>query len=179
MIFEPAGFFAGLGGPNPDRVKEPLIFAIVCGMVSVFAIFVVAPFDPLQPETPTVLDPSYISLLRESPVATIALSIGTIVLLPLLLLVGVYLVAAVQHFFVFLFVRERSGYWGTFPVVAYGSALSLFSWIPIFGYLVSIYGVYVTMVGLRELHQTSTTRALLAALVPAMFGFAWIVTSFI
>ena len=80
--------------------------------------------------------------------------------------------AAIQHFFVFLFVRERRGYWGTFPVVAYGSAISLLSWIPVLGYLATLYGVYVTTVGLREAHATSTTRALLAALVPALFGLA-------
>lgn len=64
----------------------------------------------------------------------------------------------------FLFVRERRGFWGTFPVVAYGGgAISLFSWMPILGYPASIYGICVSTVGGREMHATSTTRASLAA----------------
>ena len=66
--------------------------------------------------------------------------------------------------FVFLFVKERRGFWGTFPVVAHGGgAISLFSWMPILGYPASIYGICVSTVGGREMHGTSTTRASLAA----------------
>jgi hypothetical protein len=89
---------------------------------------------------------------------------------------GVYIGAAIQHLFVFLFVRERRGFWGTFPVVAYGgAALSLLSWIPILGYLVMLYGIYVTTVGMREMHGTTTPRALLAALVPTLLSLLFLV----
>jgi len=65
---------------------------------------------------------------------------------------------------VFLFVKERRGFWGTFPVVAHGGgAISLFSWMPILGYPASIYGICVSTVGGREMHGTSTTRTSLAA----------------
>ena len=33
-LLEPAAFFAGLGGPRPGRVKGPLVFAIICGVIS-------------------------------------------------------------------------------------------------------------------------------------------------
>jgi hypothetical protein len=175
VLVEPAAFFAGLGGPRPDRVKGPLIFAIICALISSPFAFFLQRYDPLAPRQPDMVS-GFTSMFRDNPAAAIALAVLLVALLPLFAVLGVYIGAAVQHFFVFLFVRERRGYWGTFPVVAYGgSALALFSWIPILGYLVMLYGVYVTTMGLREMHGTSTARALLAALVPDLFSLLFLV----
>ena len=45
----------------------------------------------------------------------------------------------------------------------------------ILGYPASIYGIYVITVGLREMHGTSTTRALQAALFPASLSLLFLV----
>ena len=47
--------------------------------------------------------------------------------------------------------------------------------MPILGYLASIYGIYMTTIGLREMHGTSTTRALLAALFPTLLTLLFLV----
>jgi hypothetical protein len=175
VLVEPARFFAGLGGPRPGLVKGPLIFAIICGVVSSALALLVEPFNPLARGQPGIWS-SFFSLYGNNPGAAIALAVLIVVLLPLFIVIGVYIGAAIQHLFVLLFVRERRGFWGTFPVVAYGgAALSLISWVPILGYLASIYGIYVTTVGLREMHGTSTTRALLAALFPALLSLLFLV----
>lgn len=150
VLVEPARFFAGLGGPRPDRVKGPLLFAVICGMISLPLALIVEPYDPLASGQPGLRSGFY-SLFRDNPVAAIALAAVFVVLLPLLVVLGVYV----------------------------GAALALFSWIPILGYLVNLYGVYITMVGLRELHGTSTTRALLAALVPTLLSLAAVIPALI
>lgn len=175
MLVEPARFFAGLGGPRPDRVKGPLIFAIICALISSPFAFFLQRYDPLGSRQPDMAS-GFSSMFQDNPAAAIALAVLLVALLPLFVVVGVYVGAAVQHFFVFLFVRERRGFWGTFPVVAYGgAAISLFSWMPILGYLASIYGIYVTTMGLREMHGTGTTRALLAALFPTLLSLLFLV----
>jgi hypothetical protein len=174
-LLEPAAFFAGLGGPRPGRVKGPLVFAIICGVISLPLSLLAEPFDPLRRGQPG-MGASFSSLYGSNPVAAVGLAVLLVALLPLFAVLGVYIGAAIQHLFVFLFVRERRGIWGTFPVVAYGgAALSLLSWIPILGYLVMLYGIYVTTVGLREMHGTSTARALLAALVPTLLSLLFLV----
>ncbi len=174
-LVEPAAFFAGLGGPRPGRVKSPLVFAIICGYISLPLALIAEPLNPLTRGQPG-MGAGFSSLYEGNPVAAIGLVVLFVALLPLFAVLGVYIGAAIQHFFVFLFVRERRGLWGTFPVVAYGgAAISLFSWIPILGYLASIYGIYVTTVGLREMHGTSTIRALLAALLPTLFSLLFLV----
>ena len=177
VLVEPARFFAGLGEPDPRGAKGPLLFAVICGVISVPLSYLAAPFDPLVSGRPG-FRVDFLGFAQNNPLVTVALAVVFIILVPLLITLGVYLGAAIQHFFVFLFVRERKGYWGTFPVVAYGSAISLLSWIPVLGYLATLYGIYVTTVGLKEMHATSTTRALLAALVPALLGLAAAAFSF-
>ena len=171
VLLEPARFFAGLGEPGPEGVKGPLVFALICSAISFPLALLVAPVDPLVPEQSNLLA-NFLSFARDNIGLAVGLAAVFLILLPLFAILGLYLGAAIQHFFVFLFVRERKGYWGTFPVVAYGSALALLSWIPVLGYLATIYGIYVTTVGLREMHGTTTARALLATLVPALIGLA-------
>jgi hypothetical protein len=65
-----------------------------------------------------------------------------------------------------LFVGEgNSGYEATFRVVSYASVTSLVNWIPVIGGLLGLYGLYLTIVGIREIHATTTGRAALV-LVP-------------
>ena len=175
VLVEPATFFAGLGGPRPGQVKGPLAFAIICGYMSLPLALIAEPLDPLTRGQPGMWA-SFSSLYGSNPFAAVGLVVLFVALLPLSAVLGVYIGAAIQHFFVFLFVREKRGFWGTFPVVAYGgAAISLFSWLPILGYLASIYGIYVTTVGLKEMHGTSTTQALLAALIPTLLSLATLI----
>lgn len=169
VIVEPARFFGGLRDPRPGDVRGPLVFAIICAAISTPLAFFLQPYGPPVARQPDLAG-GFFELFRNNPGGAVALAALALVLLPLFAVLRVYVGAAIQHFFVFLFVRQRRGYWATFPVMAYGSALSLFSWIPLLGYLVALYGVYVTTIALREMHGTTTTRALLAALVPALLG---------
>lgn len=170
VLVRPARFFAGLAGSETKRVKEPLIFAVICAMLSSFFSFLAAPFDPFAPESPASIS-GFISIHRENPGAMVALAALFILLLPVFAIVGLYIGAAIQHLFVLVFVRRRRGFQSTFLVVAYGgSVISLLTWVPIAGYLAVLYGVYVTAMGLKELHGTTIARASLAALVPAVLG---------
>lgn len=170
MLINPARFFAGLGDPGAGNVKTPLIFAVVCGVISAPLSFFAAPLDPLAPEGPDPLS-RFASLMQNNDTVAVALAIAFVVLLPLFAILGVYIGAAIQHLFVLLFARERRGFQATFNVIAYGgSAISLLSWLPVAGYIAGLYGVYVAGVGLRELHGTTTVRALLAAGIPALIG---------
>ena len=180
VLLDPRGFFAGLratGCGSPNRQRPPVIFAIIASYISLLLITLVDGLnrrvDPLVPEDSASLS-GFFPFLRENPGLGIALGVLFLVVLPLLVWVGAYIGAAIQHLFVMLFVRDRQTFYATFPVGVYGSsAIGLFSWVPILGYLVSLYGVYVTTVGLREMHGTTTTRALLAALVPYLIGISF------
>ncbi len=52
----------------------------------------------------------------------------------------------------------------------------MLGWVPVVGYLASAFGLYVTMLGIREVH--GTTRALLTILAPSLLFVASVVWSF-
>ena len=172
VLFEPARFFAGLT-PRQEGVWAPLILAGICFVISAPLSLLSAPLDPLAPED--VLSPlfSLFSLAQDSPGTAIVLAVFLLLLVPLFVALSVYLGTAIHHLFILLFVRQQRGFPATFLVVAYGSALQLLSWIPVLGYLATLYGIYVFTVGLREVHGTTTTQALLAALVPSLLALVW------
>ncbi|MGF1473277.1 MAG: YIP1 family protein [Rubrobacteraceae bacterium] len=176
VILKPADFYREI--ETAGSVKNPVIFAVVCGTISFVLGSLSAPLDPLTPDEP-FLPPGLRSLFSDNLAIAIALAGLGLVLIPLLALLGLYLGALIQHLFVMVFVRQRRGFEATLRVVAYGSAISLLSWIPVVGYLATLYIVYVYTMGFRELHSASTTRALLAALLPILIWLPFLVLFFL
>jgi hypothetical protein len=65
--------------------------------------------------------------------------------------IGIFLAAIIQQLLVRLIVGARnSGYAATFRVASYTQVTSLVNWIPILGSLLALYGIYLSIVGIRE-----------------------------
>jgi hypothetical protein len=60
----------------------------------------------------------------------------------------------------------NSGFASTFRVASYTAVTSLVTWVPIIGGLLGLYGIYLSVVGIREMHGTTTGKALLVVLIP-------------
>jgi hypothetical protein len=93
------------------------------------------------------------------------------------------LAALVYHLFVRLLIGSGNrGYRATFRVLAYAGAADLVGWVPFVGLLLAaLWAVYLATLGLRELHATTTGRALAALAVPSVLlaaataaGMAWV-----
>ena len=180
VLFEPTNFFRRL--PPRGRALNPLVFALACTLISFALGFLVAPLDPWDSEDLDLgrLLPNLVADGAE-PTGVALLVVIFLVLLPLGIVLGLYVGAAVYHLLVLLFVRPTgTGFEATFRVYAYTSTVVLLSWIPILGYAASLYGLYLSFVGMRELHATTTGRAaavVLAAvalsLVLVLPGLLW------
>jgi len=130
--------------------------------------------DPLLGEATAGSLDWWTSGLRDAGVGGLAaLALLLLVLFPPVVLLGVYVGSAMQHLFVWVFVRSRNaGLGATLKANCYASAAVLFAWVPAAGLLASAYVLYLTLVGLRELHSTSSAQALLAVL-PAITLTLW------
>jgi hypothetical protein len=53
----------------------------------------------------------------------------------------------------------NSGYGASFRVLCYATVVGLVSWIPIAGPLLALYGFFLLIVGIREMHDTTTQKA--------------------
>jgi hypothetical protein len=158
IVFQPTAFFAGL--PRQGNLLNPLVFALICIEISVILVGLLTFVD--VPGGITWLfgmreDQGFLAFL------------GGLVIAPLAGTVGIFLTALVTHLLVVLVVGSgHSGFGSTFRIVAYSSVTGLVGWIPFVGWLASLYRLYLATVGIREMHATTTGRALFVVLLPAI-----------
>ena len=165
VAFRPAAFFAGL--PRQGGLLGPLVFALVCIEVSAILVGLLTFLG--VPGGMTSLfgargDQGFLAFL------------GGLVIAPIAGAVGVFLTALLTHLLVVLVVGSgHSGFGATFRVVAYSSVTSLVGWVPFVGWIASLYRLYLATVGIREMHATTTGRALLVVLLPAILVLVLVV----
>src|SRR5215216_3609500 len=123
----------------------------------------------LQPTTFFADLPRQGSFLGPLVFALICIEISAVLVGLLAGTVGVFLTALVTHLLVILVVGSgHSGFGATFRIISYSSVTSLLGWIPFIGWIFSLYRIYLATIGIREMHGTSTGRALLVVLLPAI-----------
>jgi hypothetical protein len=153
VVLQPVDFFRGI--LRRGDFINPLIFAIICYEVS--------------------------AILG----GLIALALGaqgfggfltSIILTPIGAVIGLFIFAGIFHLLVMLIVGSRNGgFEATFRVGAYVGVTQLVAWlsaIPILGILVGIvvffYSLFLGVVGIREMHSTTTGKAALVVLIPVV-----------
>ncbi len=160
VFLQPARFFAGM--PRSGALLNPLIFAVVCIEISALlsALLVLAGVQPnpgFNPNPQNAL-PS---------VFTPGSALASIIVAPIFGAIGLFIAAAIQQLLVRLVVgANNSGFGSTFRVASYTQVTGLVNWIPIVGPLLSLYGLYLAIVGIREAHGTTTGKAALVILIP-------------
>ena len=94
--------------------------------------------------------------------------IASLIVAPLVAALILFIMAGIKHLLVLLIVgSSNAGFEATLRIQSYTFATRIFWWIPILGALVGFfYGVYLSVVGIREVHATTTGKAALVVLVP-------------
>ncbi|CAA9407185.1 hypothetical protein AVDCRST_MAG82-550 [uncultured Rubrobacteraceae bacterium] len=157
VVTGPVGFFSSIR--REGDLVNPLIFAIICYEVAAIL--------------GGLLGLVGLGLGQTQGFGSFLISI---ILAPIFAAIGLFIGAGILHLLVMLIVGSRnSGFVGTFRVSAYSSVTSLVSWIPFVGWVASLYGIYLAIVGIREVHGTTTGKAALVVLIPAVVVFVLIV----
>jgi hypothetical protein len=160
VVLQPVGFFAGL--PRRGSLLNPLVFALICteiaaivgGILSLAGVggAFVTGYGFQAPENQGLGE-----------------FVGSVVFAPMGGAIGVFVVAGIAHLLIRLVVgANNAGFGATFRVAAYTSVTSLVSWIPFVGGLLALYGIYLSVVGIREMHNTTTGKALVVVVLPAI-----------
>ena len=156
VVARPAEFFSGI--PRRGNYWPPLVFALICAEVSTI----------LGGILRVAWRPEAMGGVRFQGAAYgFGNLIADVILTPIGAAIGLFVFAAIAHLLVMLFVgNANSGYEATFRVVCYVSVTSLVNWIPLIGGLIALYGLYLAVVGIREMHATTPGRAALVVLLP-------------
>jgi hypothetical protein len=147
VVLQPVSFFASL--PQSRNLVNPLVFALICIEIS------------------TILG-GLLGLVRVGTYRGLGSFIASIIAAPIGGAIGLFILAAILHLLVRLVVGAgNSGFEATFRVAAYAAVVNLVSWIPLVGWLLGLYGIYLAVIGIREMHGTTTGKAALVVLIPA------------
>ncbi len=85
-------------------------------------------------------------------------------------IIGAFIGGAILHIFVYI-VGGRKGIAQTIKAVMYGSTPGLIlGWIPIIGFIAAIWSLVVEIIGIRQLHELTTEKAVLAVLIPIIIA---------
>lgn len=82
--------------------------------------------------------------------------------------IGTLIFGAWLHLFVYVF-GGRRGIWQTIKAVTYGNTpILIFGWIPFLGFLFTLWSLALDILGIRELQEISTLKAILAVALAVM-----------
>ncbi len=147
VLTDPEGFYSEM--PREGGYQEPLTFAAInfaiVGLLSGIIAVILRGADAI----------SAVSILVGAVIGGIVgLFIGGIIL------------------FIFFKIFGGSGsYEGTVRILSYSSAVQVFGWIPLIGLIVSLYGIWLNIVGGKHVHNLTTVKSAIAVILPlVIFG---------
>jgi hypothetical protein len=157
VCFSPETFFKNLtyaGGK-----KEPLAFGVMTGSIgSMLTLF----WQSLIAGGLMILGLSFFS---NYAVGFIFLLM--ILVIPLMVTVGIFLYSGVLHLLLLMVRGGGNGFEATFRVVSYSQAVQVLGVIPfVGGFIGGIWQLIIQVIGLREIHETSYLRVIMAFLIP-------------
>jgi hypothetical protein len=175
VVLQPVRFFGGL--PRDQNLLNPLVFALVCIVVSAILSGLLVLLGVQQNPG---FNPNPQNAIPSTFAPTSALA--SILFAPIGGAIGIFVAAAIQQLLVRLVVGENNqGFASTFKVASYTQVTALVNWVPIIGPLVALYGLYLSIMGIREIHGTTTGKAALVVLIPflvvlvvAVIALAWV-----
>ena len=172
IALTPVDFFGGMR--RQGDFVNPLVFVIIC-----FEVFALA--GGLA---------GLVGALIRADEGFLGALISFLLFVLLMPVVGAGVVfgsAAIYHLVAYLIIKpSTSGFEATFRVLAYVSvvmiplaAVALVAWIPVLGPVLNIvasfaataYALFLTVVGIREVHETTTGKAVLVMVIPSVVSF--------
>lgn len=169
-MFHPTQFFKSV--PTSSEIVKPLLYALIVGSIGgVFGVIWQFLWNMIQL-------PMMSTYGRGRPEESVFAAFFTVAMLPLILIfvpfgvvIGQFVGAGILHLCLMIVGGNKKGFGATFRVVAYGGySPALLQIIPICGGIVGgVWAIVLEIIGLKEVHQISTGKAVLAVFLPLIF----------
>ncbi len=158
VCFSPETFFKNLtyeGGK-----KEPFAFGVMTGSIgNMLALF----WHSLIAGGLMILGFSFFSHYAA------AIFLLMMLVIPLIVAVGIFIYSVVLHLLLLMVRGGGNGFEATFRVVSYSQVVQVLGVIPfVGGFIGGIWQLIIQVIGLREIHETSYLRVIMAFLIPVI-----------
>jgi hypothetical protein len=167
-LFHPVAFFRGTA---PDRgAGAALLYAVLVGTLSIAVAFLWQ--RALGERLAGEFGGRYFDTFGRMPIVA-----GVSAFLPIGVALGTVIWAAVLHVCLAVLGGARGTYTTTLKAVCYSSSATAFNVFPVCGAAIgAVWQVVVQVIGLRELHRTSTARAFWAWFLPFVVAICLAIT---
>ena len=160
-LFYPNSLFKGM--VHRSGISEPLAFGLLIGSLgSMFGLF-----------WQILMLSGTIKKYGENFLGQFAIGIIFLLILvfiPLFVIASMFIYSGVLHVLLLLTKAGGNGFVATFRVVAYSQAAQAWSMVPFLGtWIGGFWQMIIQIVGLREIHETSFLRVIVAFLIPVFF----------
>src|ERR687893_1106179 len=158
VVTRPVDFFRGI--TRRGDFANPLIFAVVCAVISA----AIGGFLGVLYATVGIGDTGV--------GGAIGALVASMFFTPIISAIALFIGAGILHLLVALIVKPaNTGFEATLRVVSYANVAQLVGWVPVLGPLVAaVASIALSIIGVREVHETTTGRAALVVLIPAAVG---------
>ena len=163
VLFSPTAFFGSIR--ESGGLKDSIAFGILLGsigmMFSIFWRFFLMPEE-------------FIDTINTMPwsISLNHLFIIFIIISPLIVLFSMFVTAVVLHIFLMILRGANNDFEATIKVSAYINATTILCVVPFIGGITGqIWSLVIAVIGLREIHKTSTLKALFTILLPLFILF--------
>jgi len=163
VLFTPRPFFRSTAFDG--GLGEPLAFGLLFGslgtMFGFFWQFLMGGVGFLDAGSGLLSRPSRYALFW-----------AAMILAPILVTIGLFIMSGITHLLLMMVKGGRHGFRATFRVTAYGQATQVLSLIPFVGGLMGgVWLLIIEIIGLKEIHETSYARVIMAFLIPLALVF--------
>lgn len=169
VLFQPTAFF---GEYRLDgSIGRPMVFAVIVGwfaaaigllwglLLNASIMSMISQYIPASELSQEQLMPQYL--------LTTTFSIISLILAPIMIVIGLFILAGIYHLFLMMVGGANKGFETTFNVVCYRTAAKLFAIVPFCGGTVAwIYAIVVAAIGLYRGHETDGWKGAFAVLAP-------------
>ncbi len=161
VLFSPDTLFKELTYEGGKR--DPLAFGLLTGSVgSMLGLF----WQSLIPGGLLILGHSFLSQFAIGIIVLFVLA-----MIPLMVTIGIFIYSGILHLLLVLVRGANNGFEATFRVVSYSQAAQIVGVIPFLGgWIGGVWQLIVQIIGLREIHETSYLRVILAFVIPLFVG---------
>ena len=161
VLFSPAEFFKRM--PVKGGLTDPLLYALIVGMAGLMFSYTwqILLEGSMQGFLPPEMRAQRYQMFQGINIAVLA------VFSPFLLVFGLFIGAGILHLFLMMVKGSRAGFEATFRVVSYCFSPNILLVIPFCGGIVAwIWTMVITIIGLRDAHETTGGKAAFAVLFP-------------
>ena len=166
ILLSPRLFFSVM--PVGGGLAKPLTFTILVTMIQSFAQYIwgVAGLSASGEDA------------AMSGMSTTMTALAMLLLLPAFITVAQFVLTAIYHVLLILMRGDNKGFEGTFRALVYSNAPIVLGIFPMptrtieigWMFIVAVWGLALTIMGLRHIHKTSYAKVVPVALIPLLLG---------